>query len=258
MIEIGISALVLFYFGTSIGSFLHVVAERYMSDRSPFVGRSYCPHCKKVLTPRELVPIFSYIINGAKCRGCKAEIPVHYPIIEFLTGGLAVILILPSLMDHSGVLLPLLLFVAACILVILIRIDAKSMLLPDGYIYALTAIALVYAFFFYGDFNDSVLGALVGASALYFLWVGTAGRGIGFGDVKLMIPLGILVGLDGAVTLLFFSFFAGGAVSLFLLLTKRVTPKTIIPFGPFLAGAGLILMMFPEVSGRFFTLLGVY
>lgn len=245
-------------FGAAVGSFLHVVAERYMSGKTVFSGRSYCPHCKKTLTARELVPILSYVASRAKCSECKAEIPVHYPMIELLTGLLAVLLIGPSVIAQSMGIVPLLLFLAACILVILIRIDSKLMLLPDGYIYALTAVALVHAFLIHRDASDVVFGVLAGAGALYLLWIGTRGRGLGFGDVKLMIPLGIFFGLTGVVALLFFSFFAGGAVSIFLLATKRVTPKTAIPFGPFLAGSALLLMAFPDASDLFFALLGVY
>ena len=248
MFENGFAVVLLFLLGAAIGSFLDVVVERYMSSKSPFTGRSFCPHCKKTLSAWELIPIFSYIYSRAKCRGCSAEIPAHYPGIELLTGILAVSLL------FSG---HILLFIAACILIILIRIDAKTMLLPDGHIYALTAVASVYALLIHRDINDIAFGVLAGAGSLYLLWIGTGGRGIGFGDVKLMIPLGILFGLQGVVTLLFFSFFAGGLISLFLLATKNVTPKTAIPFGPFLAGAALFIMIFPNVVDRFFMFLGV-
>ncbi len=258
MLETGTAVFILFCLGATIGSFLHVVAERYMTGQTALAGRSYCPHCKKTLTARELVPLLSYMVSGARCRGCGAEIPVHYPINELLTGVMAVLLGLPSIIHQSGLLLPILLGVASCILIILIRIDSKTMVLPDGYIYALTGVAALCVFFLDKDINDIVLGAVVGAGALYLLWAVTGGAGIGFGDVKLMVPLGILFGVKGVIALLFFSFLAGGAMSIFLLATKRVTPKTAVPFGPFLAGAALFLMAFPEFTDRFFTFLGVY
>ncbi len=256
--EIGFSVFVLFCLGSTIGSFLHVVAERYMTDRTAFSGRSYCPHCKKTLTSRELVPLFSYILSGAQCRGCKAEIPVHYPINELVAGTLAVLLLLPIVLSQSGFFPSLVMFIASCILLILIRIDSRTMLLPDRYVYALTIVAGVYTLMMHRDPNDVVLGIVVGAGALYLLWAGTGGAGLGFGDVKLMIPLGMLFGVRGVIALLFFSFFAGGAVSLFLLAAKRVTSKTAVPFGPFLAGAALFLLVFPEAVDRFFMFIGVY
>lgn len=258
MVEIGIIVFILFCFGSAIGSFLHVVAERYGTKDGVLKGRSYCPHCKKTLASFELVPLLSYMYSRAKCRRCGAEIPFHYPVIEFLTGCMAVFLLLPSILNGSNIFLTFPLFIAACILIILIRIDSKSMLLPDQYIYALTIVAMLYAFFVHSDITSIVFGMLAGAGALYLLWITTGGRGIGFGDVKLMIPLGILFGVQGVVVLLFLSFVAGGAVSVFLLAANRVTPKTAIPFGPFLAGAALLLLAFPMIVDRFFTLLGVY
>lgn len=263
----------LFCFGAVIGSFLHVVAERYgtglsivgkfsfprflnkggpaprSSDRWQSEVGSFCPYCKKNLTAVEMIPIFSYTLSRAMCRSCKAEIPFHYPVTELLTGLLAMILL------ASG---QIVLFIAACVLVILIRIDSRCMLLPDKYIILLTGIALVRALQSNFDFTDSVFGVLAGAGALYVLWIGTAGKGLGFGDVKLMIPLGILFGLKGIVALLFIAFFCGGAVSVFLLVSHRVTPKTAVPFGPFLAGSALLIMVFPELTDLFFTFLGVY
>lgn len=248
----------LFILGAALGSFLHVVAERYMTSRNAFSGRSYCPHCKKTLSAFELVPILSYVLSRAECRSCKAEIPVHYPILELLTGVVTVALFMPVITSQSGMYVAILAYIIACILVVLIRIDTKHMLLPDGFIYLLAVIGMLYGYFSGRDFSDCIFGILAGSGALYLLWVGTGGRGIGFGDVKLMIPLGIVFGLQGVVTLLFISFFSGGVVGVFLLASGRVTPKTAIPFGPFLAGSALFLLVFPAVVGRFFAILGVY
>ena len=248
MVETGFIVIILFSFGAAIGSFLHVVGERYGTGTSFAKGNSFCLTCKKTLTASETIPIISFCLSGARCRGCKAEIPVSYPMAELLTGFLAVALL------YSG---NILLFIAACFLVVLIRIDSRLMLLPDVYVYLLTGISIAYAWRVNTDFTDIVFGMLVGTVALYLLWISTGGRGIGFGDVKLMIPLGILFGFQGIVTLLFFAFVAGGLVSVFLLACGRVTPKTAIPFGPFLAGAALLIMVFPGLTNLFFMFLGV-
>lgn len=257
MIETGFIVFTLFFFGCAIGSFLHVVAERYGTKDSVLRGRSYCPHCKKTLSSFELIPLLSYIYSRAKCKGCGAEIPFHYAVLELATGCMAVLLLLPSIISGLHMVPAMLLFIAACVLIILIRIDVKLMLLPDAYIYLLTGVALLHRFVSGSTSEDAIFGVLAGSGALYLLWAATLGRGIGFGDVKLMIPLGILFGFKGVVALLFFSFVAGGLVSIFLLAAKRVTPKTAVPFGPFLAGSGLLLMAFPEAPDRFFMLLGV-
>lgn len=258
---VAIGVLFLFCFGACIGSFLHLTAERYGTN-SGILGaskanQSHCPYCKKALGVWELIPIFSYIFSRAQCSRCKIEIPVHYPIIELLTGLLAVVFFVPAIIDQAGFYHAVLAFLFACTLIILLRIDARLMLLPDTYIYLLTVLTVVSALLAHADFENIVFGILAGSGALYFLWAGTLGKGIGFGDVKLMIPLGIFFGFQGVVTLLFLSFFAGGALGIFLLASRLVTPKTAIPFGPFLAGSALFLMVFPSSIDRFITILGV-
>ncbi len=258
--DIGLLAITLFLFGAIIGSFLHVVAERYGTGES-IVGNkgrgSVCPHCKKNLSARELVPIFSYILQRARCASCKQEIPFHYPVLELLSGLVTVLLLMPPVQGQAdGAAAGILLF-AAYVLLVLIRIDAKSMILPDGYIAILGGAALLYAYRSGSTVQEAFVGALAGALPLYALWIATSGKGIGFGDVKLMIPLGIAFGFRGAITLLFFAVCAGGMVGIFLLASKKAGPKTAIPFGPFLAGAALVLMVFPTISDRFFAFLGV-
>lgn len=249
MVETVFTVFVLFALGSAIGSFLHVVAERYMAGENPFVGNSICPHCKKKLTARELVPIFSYLFQKGRCRGCGVHIPAHYMLLEVLSGLLCIALIAPTF--------SILMYIAACILLILIHIDARSMMLPDVFIILLGIIAIVIATISGLSADSMAFGALVGSGTIYAIWLATAGQGVGFGDVKLMIPLGILFGFQGAVTLLFIAFFIGGLVGVVLLATRSATRKTAIPFGPFLAGAALVLMVFPSISDRFFGLLAL-
>ncbi len=199
--EVGIISSSLFCMGAIIGSFLHVVAERYGSRTSALSGRSYCPHCKKKLTALQLVPLFSYMHSRASCMFCRQEIPFHYPVIELSAGILAVALMAPSMIGQSGALSSFLLFCIACVLLVLIRIDMKSMILPDRYVLLLGGCAVIATNISGRSVDDAVLGALIGAGTLYALWIGTGGAGIGFGDVKLMIPLGILFGIQGIIAL---------------------------------------------------------
>lgn len=279
MLETAFSIVILFALGAAVGSFLHVIAERYMlrasstlgvSPLTPSVfpacvkeigvlfGRSMCPYCKKQLTATELIPIFSYIFQKATCRGCGARIPMHYICIELLSGFLAVALLAPAIFAGQELLVPILLYIAACVLIILMHIDARSMMLPDLFILFLGIIALALSLASDRAGDDMAFGALAGAGVIYAIWLATAGQGIGFGDVKLMMPLGILFGLQGTVTLLFIAFFIGGLVGIVLLATKRAGRKTEIPFGPFLAGAALLLLIFPNITGLLFGLFGVY
>lgn len=256
-LSIGSTSIVLFALGSAIGSFLHVVAERYMNGTSPVRGHSICPHCKKRLSAYELIPIISYIVQRAHCRGCGAAIPMHYPLLELVSGVLFLLVFLPVVTASQSLVLALCIYIAACLLLILLHIDARSMMLPDIYILMLAGMSIVIAYLTGSTADQMALGALVGSGAIYAIWLATAGEGIGFGDVKLMIPLGMLFGLRGSITLLFLAFFIGGMVGIVLLAMKKAGRKTAIPFGPFLAGAALLLLIYPQISDRFFALLGV-
>lgn len=273
-IELWLVIILLFMFGSAIGSFLHVVAERYIirasstlgvneetpsvfPARSALSGRSMCPYCKKTLRPRELVPIFSYVFQRGKCRSCKASIPMHYLLLEIFSGLVCVALLAPALLASGSILMPMLLYITACVLLVLTHIDMRTMMLPDSCIAVLTVLSIIVAIMWGISLDSMVLGVLIGAGTIYTIWLVTKGEGIGFGDVKLMIPLGILFGVKGAALLLFLAFCIGGMVGVFLLMAGRAGRKTAIPFGPFLSLAAIILMIFPSLPDRFFALLGV-
>lgn len=257
ILETGFIIFILFALGTAIGSFLHVVAERNMSGDGIVQGGSICPYCKKRLTPRELIPIVSYLLQRGRCRSCGVHIPMHYLIIELLTGFFCVAVLASAVFASAPLVVPILTFAVACILLILIHIDARSMMLPDKFIFIFGILATCIAVLSGKTGDDMAFGMLVGSGLIYVIWLATAGQGIGFGDVKLMIPLGILFGVQGTITLLFIAFFVGGLVGIVLLATKLATRKTAIPFGPFIAGAALLVLIFPQLPDRFFALLGV-
>lgn len=255
--ETGVTNIGLFIFGSTIGSFLHVVADRYMNGSSALKGHSVCPDCKKRLAALELIPIFSYVMQKARCRGCGISIPMHYPLLELVSGVFSVLVFLPVVATSQSLVLALCTYIAVCLLLMLIHIDARSMMLPDMFILLLGIVSIVIALLTGITADQMALGALIGAGSIYAIWLATAGEGIGFGDVKLMIPLGILFGPQGSITLLFLAFFIGGMVGILLLAMKRAGRKTAIPFGPFLAGVALLLLISPQISDRFFALLGV-
>lgn len=257
MIEIYLIVFTLFMFGAIIGSFLHVVAERYMASESPWKGRSMCPQCKKHLHARELMPIFSYLVQQGRCRGCRANIPIHYMVLEALSGFFCVVLLFPAIISNQAYTVHGLYYIVACLLLILIHIDMRSMMLPDTFIILLGIVTLAISVLLGTSVDSMLFGMLAGAGLLYAIWAVTGGQGLGFGDVKLMIPLGILFGLQGVITMLFMAFLSGGFVGIILLATTRATRKTAIPFGPFLAGSALILLIVPAIPDRFFDLLGV-
>ena len=132
-------------------------------------------------------------------------------------------------------------------LVALFLIDLRTFLLPDLHISILTGLIILNLFLVSGSIIYSVIGVLIGSGTLLMLWIITSRRGIGLGDVKLMIPLGLLFGPANTILLLFNSFIFGGFIGLLLIIFKKATLKTAVPFGPFLAGIAILYMLFPQI-----------
>ena len=241
--------------GAIVGSFLNVVVMRYIKKEEIIIKRSYCPECKKTLAWYDLIPIFSYIFLRGQCRMCHKKISPQYPMIEGVAAIAAVALFFGP--HYISTLSSSILFIAVCVLLVLAVIDWRTMLLPDKFIIALTAIAITYtlanpAFLW----QQALGGALIGAGFLGLVWFMTKGQGLGLGDVKLMVPTGILLGIPATITALFLAFIIGGGWGAYLLLTKKASPKTAVPFGPLLAGAAIACLLFPALTIQFFATLG--
>lgn len=246
-------APLLFIYGTVIGSFLNVVILRSIAGRG-LGGRSCCPNCRQQLRWWELVPIVSFMLVQGRCRTCHQSLSIQYPLVELAMGVLVVLLGFP-LPETAALWLILILKISiAALLIVLFVIDLKTMLLPDFFVVLLgvsVAARLVVEFYYLLStiyFIHSLYGITVGSGCLGFLWLITRGRGIGLGDVKLMVPIGALFGGVDTAVLLFVSFFIGGLVAGYLLLAKRADMKTAIPFGPFLAGTAILLLVAPNIT----------
>lgn len=248
---------VLFLLGSAIGSFLLVVADRYMVGEGFLRGRSKCDACGHQLYWVDLIPYVSYVVSRGKCRYCNASLSLSYPLFEFAAGALCVALIVPVVYGGGSLMSAIIGYAIACILLILVRIDVVHMVLPDMFLLGVAGLVVAKIAMGHVSYDSIALGILVGAGFLYSLWSATGGAGIGFGDVKLMVPLGALFGLQGTITLLFVAFFIGGLLGIVLLALRKVHKKTAVPFGPFLIIAAYILMLYPSISDRFFQLIGV-
>jgi len=266
-----ITQLLLFGFGTFVGSFINVLGLRY-SQKNGFKlaahGRSKCNNCKKTLKWYELVPILSFIVLGGKCKSCKVKISWQYPIVEFLTG---LVFFLVPLQLGQGI--PALIWVLAFMTFILISvIDLRLKIIPDKLTIFIAALgALLFAFYkttgSFGLVGGEVNGSFLGSYAVSF-WIGapnmflnyivgisfglisfgliyllSKGRAMGFGDVKLAGALGVLVGWPDIALSLILAFITGGIYGSILILRKRKDMKDSIPFGPFII-LGVTLVFF--------------
>lgn len=245
--------LIVFAAGTAIGSFLNVVILRHLKKTKP-TGRSYCPHCHQQLVWWEIIPIFSFIFLQGQCRHCHKTISVQYPLVELWLGLAALTLFTPAPTSLLELLDAALLLMIICWLTILAVIDLYTMLLPDQFVIGLGIAVLLLLALRYTHLSlvSVVSGSLVGAVLLFVVWAITRGRGIGLGDIKLMLPLGALLGLKGTLLLLWLAFILGGLVGFWLLARGQAKLKTPIPFGPFLIAAAALLILIPSLPEYFF------
>lgn len=255
MSEVIWKALV-FVLGAAIGSFINVVALRYGTNKSWVWNRSACPHCQQQLRWWELLPIISFIVLGGRCSRCRAAIDPRYFFVEVLCGVITVAIFSPLPRTPNELLLCLCISAIANVLVLLSLVDAKTFLLPDHYLVVLSLLTAIVIWVQPATWQTTIVwGAVLGSGFLFVLWLSTRGRGIGLGDVKLMVPVGALLGPAGVVVLFFIAFCVGGLLGAVLLVRGKATMKTAIPFGPFLAGAAIILLLFPQLTAHFLSLL---
>lgn len=264
---VGLSLAALF--GALIGSFLNVVIYRLpvMMEREwqsqakeilelenneqqePFnlvVPNSRCPHCGHKIRPWENIPVFSYLFLRGGCSNCGAHISARYPIIEFSTAVLSVLVIAKFGLNLTGVLVCFFTYA----LIALSMIDYDTQLLPDDITLPLLWAGLIVNYFgFITTLDSALFGAVLGYLSLWSVYQAfklvTGKEGMGFGDFKLLAALGAWLGWQILPLVIILSSFAGAVIGGGLILLGRDRSKP-IPFGPYLAIAGWIAMLWGE------------
>lgn len=251
--------LVLYFFvfilGVSVGSFVNVLIFRLRSG-SRIGGRSKCMSCAKVLKPRMLVPLFSFLFQGGRCAYCKTRLSYQYPLVEFILGVLFVVIMAIHHFDplqSSGVdifftIIDVLVWTTLLAITVY---DLRHKIIPDmfSFFFALLAgVALLMKWklgllpHYYIPFLDSVpwwidlVAGPVLALPFAALWFFSGGRAMGLGDAKLMWGMGWFLGFPLGLSAIILSFWVAFIPSLILLFLskRRITMKTEIPFAPYL------------------------
>jgi leader peptidase (prepilin peptidase)/N-methyltransferase len=269
-----IPAIAAAIFGLLIGSFLNVVVHRlpimrqrefdnYIAHEAGkelphqdrynlMVPRSACPHCGHQITALENIPVISWLFLRAKCSACKAPISARYPLVELVTGALSALLIWHFGSGLEG--LSTLVFAYLLIAMTLIDYDHKE--LPDDLTFPLLWIGLLVNLD--GTFvplRDAVIGAMAGYMALwavYWLFKLVTGKeGMGYGDFKLLAALGAWLGWAMLPSIIILSSVVGALVGISLILFARRARDNPIPFGPYLAAAGMIALLYGTPLTRY-------
>ncbi len=236
-----------FVFGSLIGSFLNVVILRYGTGRG-YGGRSKCAVTGKTLEWYELIPIVSFIIQGGRTRHGGARISWQYPLVEFFTGAGFVAIVhkffpLLYVRPQSFLLNIFFYFVVYSILLVIFVYDYRHQVIPDNFLYPLGVLSLVALVYSSAPLTYYVAGPLL-ALPLLLLWYLTRGKGMGFGDVKLMLPFGWLLGISSGYAGLLLAFWCGAFVGLLLVAFHARGWKSQIPFGPFLIVGAVIAFLY--------------
>lgn len=240
-----VDILVLFVFGTILGSFINALSFRFQSSRSMW-GRSACMTCNRTLTAGDLVPLLSFLFLKGRCRSCRARISLQYPLVEVLAGILTVL----SYIQAHGRLEFILILAFFQILLFISIYDLRHTIIPDSFVYTagLIGIAMiglranwsVSALDPYTLFAGPVL-----ALPIALIWFFSRGRAMGLGDAKLFLAVGWFLGLSGGIAAFMLSFWIGAIIGLVLIAYSRreglgFKMRSELPFGPFIVTATVI------------------
>ena len=279
-----LSYILIFIFGTIIGSFLNVVILRSYTGFT-IKGRSRCFSCNTTLTWVDLIPVISYTCLKGKCRTCDSKISPQYPLVELSTGILFVLvfnLFLPT--TAPGMFLVFTHLLIACLMVLIATYDIKHKIIPNAWVYSFILITFGLALmqgFNTDDFIWSsaenfslifshgysipwlyIISGPVTALPCFLIWLLSKGRAMGFADSKLSLGMGFLLGMSQGISAFAVSVWVGAIIGIALVLyakiqkrigekigslnigIKNFTRKSEIPFAPYLILGMYITLLF--------------
>jgi len=232
--------------GLAVGSFLNVCIDRLPQNKSIAYPPSHCEACQHKLTAKDLIPVFSYLRLRGRCRYCQTSIPRKLMWVELATG-----VIFALLYWHYG-LSPELGVMAfyACLFIVIFVIDLEHSLILNKVVYPTMVVALLLSLYPWPWFSES-MGIRVAYAALggaigfvVFLLIALVSRGgMGWGDVKLAALIGLATGFPLVFVAIIMAAILGGIVAVVLLATRRRGRREMIPFGPFLAVAAMVTLL---------------
>ncbi|WP_027339316.1 prepilin peptidase [Halonatronum saccharophilum] len=231
--------LVIFIFGSIVGSFLNVVIYRLPAGKSIVFPPSECGNCGHRLGFLDLIPIISYLLQKGRCRHCGTKFSIQYPLVEFLTG----LLFLALYWKFNLGIEFYLYLVLASLLISATFIDFKHQIIPNKLTYSGIIFGISSSLYFdHIGFRWALLGFLIGGGFLLLVAIASRG-GMGVGDVKFAALIGTFIGPTQTFVGIILGALIGSVVGIALIVTKQIGGKDRIPFGPLIA-LGTLLMIF--------------
>jgi len=234
--------IVIFVLGLCAGSFVNMLVYRTVIGYKLEINkihkvkssRSFCDFCGRQLGWYENIPVLSWLVLRGKTKCCQQKLPLLYPVVEIGTGIMFLVFSLRYPWWQFGWGYLILGMMVLTLMVFLAAFDYKYMILPDFAVIILIVSALILTFFDTNNIVPYLVSAAAAAGLLAFLNLITKGKGMGWGDVKLAVFMGLWLGYPKIVIAMYTAFVVGAIISLFLIIKKWVTKKSLIPFGPFL------------------------
>ncbi len=265
-----------FLLGLMVGSFLNVVIYRlpemmrreWRRDCLEFLEqpaegeaerfnllapRSHCGHCGHAISAMENIPVVSWLLLGGKCRECGSRISLQYPLVELFTAVVSITVAWRfGVSEQTAAAL-----VFSWALIAMSGIDVGHKLLPDSLTLPMLWLGILLSFFHvFVDLESSVIGAMAGYLSLWSVYILfkliTGKEGMGHGDFKLLAMLGAWMGWKMLFVIILTSSLVGASIGIAMILLKKTSRQTQIPFGPYLAAAGWIALLWGEELNRFY------
>lgn len=224
-----------FLFGIVIGSFLNVCIFRIPKGEGIALTPSHCMVCGYRLSWYDLIPLFSYLFLRGRCRKCHTKLSLQYPLVEGMNGALYVIVFLANGWNYLSVVYCLL----TSALLVLSILDFRTMEIADGINLIILLLGIAATALDWEAWREHVIGMFSVSVFLLVLYLITAGRGIGGGDIKLMFGAGLLLGWKGAILAFFVGCILGSVIHLIRMAVSHAEHR--LALGPYLS-AGIWIM----------------
>lgn len=228
--------IIIFLYGIVIGSFLNVCIYRIPKQENIAKERSHCMQCGHQLKWYELIPLFSFLLQGGKCRACKCRISVQYPLIEGANGILYVFIFMINGINVDSLLYCLL----TSALLVLSVIDFRTYEIPIGINYFIFVLGIIRTAVHYTDWVNHVIGFFAVSVVLYIIILATKGRGIGGGDMKLMAVCGLFLGWKEIILAFFLGCIIGSVIHIVRMRVSKC--DHVLALGPYLS-VGIFVSM---------------
>jgi leader peptidase (prepilin peptidase)/N-methyltransferase len=232
--------------GLAVGSFLNVCIDRLPSNKSIVFPPSHCEGCQHKLSAKDLIPVFSYLRLRGRCRYCQASVPRRLFWVELATAVIFALLYWHfQLSPELGVMI-----FYACLFIIIFVIDLEQGLILNKVIYPTMVVAFLLALYPWPWLSDSMVMRVAyaalggGIGFVIFLLIAIVSRGgMGWGDVKLAALIGLATGFPLVFLAVIMGAILGGIVAVALMIAKKRKRREAIPFGPFLALAAMVTLV---------------